>query len=296
MKNCIMFLIVIAPVFLSAQFNVNIDESAKTFSKGSNPAYEFELTGSHLEKAQKDWMSYQSKGAKGKTAVINGEVVTLSAVNANISATPFNIYSRLLETTTGVKITAWVTINNDSVYMSNAVGDKNLAVEKYLHDFAAQEYRDVVKSQLKDENQKLKKLQEQLKDFIDQQESSTKKSNEFQRSINNNKDKIKVNEGDQANKQSQISNQKQVVEDLKANPGATLDAAKKTLSQYEKDLTKLINEKEKLFKEIDKWAAKIDSQNRETNAALDGQKMKYNEIDAQKAVVQAVQNKLDAIN
>ncbi len=295
MKNCIAFLTALLPFFVSAQLDVRIDESPKSFSKGNYPAYQIDLPKSRLEKTEKDWMNYIQKGAKGKPALVNGEVVMQNAVSPNISAAPFNVYSTLLETTAGVRLTSWFSQNNDSLFFSNAIGDRNLAVEKYLHDFAVQEYKEIVQNELNDENAKLKKLQGELKDLYNEQDKSNKKSSQLQRSIMRNRDEINVNDNDQANKQAQIDRQKQIVEEQKSNPGPALDAAKKALRGYERDLDKLINKKERLYKQIDNWSAHSNAEDRDSNDAMAGQRKKYAEIDHQKAVIQVVKNRLDAI-
>ena len=295
MKKVFLFLVAVLPILLHAQFDVKFDESARPFSKGTYPAYQFELTQSHLQQTEKDWMDYLHKGAKAKPVSVNGEVSIAGAVSENVWPAPFNVYSTLLETTTGVKLTVWVSLNNDSIFVSGALADRNLAVEKYLHDFAAAEYRAIVKSELEGENTKLKKLQNELEALYHDQDAATKKSNRFNRAIERNRNKIQINETDQRNKEDQIQRQKMKVEDLKAYPGPDLDAARKTQRRYERDLNKLINTKEKLHKQIDRWEANIRAQGRNTTTALNGQNEKTAQIDQQKTVVQAVQNKLDNI-
>ena len=295
MKKIFLFLTATLPALLYAQFDVKFDESARPFSKGTYPSYQFELKQSHLQQTEKDWMEYLHKGSKGKPVSVNGEISITGAVSENVWPAPFNVYSTLLETTTGLRITAWVSLNNDSVFVSNALPDRNLAVEKYLHDFAAAEYRVIVKNELDEESAKLKKLQNELEDYYHDQDAATKKSNRFKRSIDRNRNKIQINEADQRNKEDQIQRQKMKVEDLKAYPGPELDAAKKAQRDYEKDLNKLVNKKERLHKQIDRWEAKIRAQGRNTSAALAGQNEKKALIEKQKLVVSAVQAKLDDI-
>ena len=295
MKKFIVLILALLPAILFAQLDIKVSESTQTFSKGAKPAYQFEIPQAHLKQTKKDWISYLKKGAKAKLIDANGEVWMPGAVSDNVTSAPFNVYSTLLETTTGVRLTAWVSFNNDSIYISPGISDRNLAVEKYLHDFALLEYKVAVNAQLQSENVKLKKLQNQLEVLYKQQDKANKKSNEFKRDIERNEDKIRTNENDQQTKQSQIATQKQAVDDQRNNPGPALDAARKTLKDYQSALNKLINQKEKLHSQIDKWEANIRAQDRNTAAALDNQKAKSAEIDQQKTVVKVVGDKLDNI-
>ena len=295
MKNVAVLLMALLPAVVFAQLDIKISESTQTFSKGAKPAYQFEIPQAHLKQTKSDWMDYLKKSAKGKPAIVNGEVWMNGAVNDNVTFGPFAVYSTLLETTTGVTLTAWVSFNNDSIYISPSISDRNLAVKKYLHDFALLEYKVVVKAQLQAENVKLKKLQNELESLYKQQDKANKKGNEFSRDIERNRDKIRTNENDQQTKQSQIATQKQVVDDQRNNPGPELDAARKSLKEYQSALNKLINQKEKLHRQIDKWEANIRAQDRNTTAALNNQKTKSAEIDQQKAAVKVVSDRLDNI-
>lgn len=287
-----LLIIALSPFGLLAQPDMSIDEAVRSFSKGSFPSFKMQINQMHLGDMQKDWISYLKTGSKNKPETANGEISMRGAVNANISPAPFNIYSVLIETPSGVVLTAWFT-ENDSVFISKDANDRDLAVQKYLYDFAVTQYREAYKKELKAENEKLKKLQNDLKDLIKQQDKATKKSNEASRSIDRNKDLIISNQTDQQNKQDQVTYQKQTVDNLKSNPGATLDAAKKELKGFESDLKKLINAKEKYYKEIDNWNKEIRDCQRNIENSTRDQGAKQIDIDKQQPVVQAVQAKLD---
>jgi hypothetical protein len=293
-KYALAFAFFILVVLAFAQQTINIDEAIRPFSKGNYPSYELEIPQTHLSDITKEWLKYLKNGSKSKPVEANGEIWIIGAVNANVSPAPFNVYSKLLETTTGVELTAWLT-DNDSVYISRDQNNRDLAVQKYLNDFAAAQYRAAVKIELNGENEKLKKLQDELNTFIKQQDKSTKIIDEDRRSIGRNNDLLQTNLNDQQSKQNQIAQQQQTVDGLESSPGATLDAAKKQLKQYQNDLKKLINVNEKLHKEIDKWDADIRTEQRNITDSQNNQQLKNAEIDKQKMVVQNVQAKMDNI-
>src|ERR1700753_166312 len=118
-----------------AQDPLNVDEAVKPMSKGSNPSFTVLIPQNTLKSTDKDWRKYIGAGSKGKVVDANGEIFIAGAVNKNVSATPFNVYSTLVETTDGVRLTAWLSLN-DSVYISKDQGnDRDLAAQKYVRDF-----------------------------------------------------------------------------------------------------------------------------------------------------------------
>lgn len=293
-QNFLICTLLIASSALFAQKPLIVEESARTFSKGSLTAYSATIPQTTLKDAEKDWMKYMATGSKSKTALVNGEYVLLGAVNKNVSPNPFNVYSKLLETTEGVNLTVWLT-ENDTVFISKEISaDKALAAEKYVRDFVLQEYQETVKAELKAENDKLEALGKEQDNLVKAEEKSAKKISEAQRSIQKSKDMINTNNADLQNLAYKISSQKGMVErtasDQNANKGA-----KQTLKELE-------NEKKKLQKGIETQNKNIDSMNKqirdeERNLAegKEQQKSKIAEIEKQKQVVQTVQTKLENI-
>ena len=68
-------------------------------SKGTYPCFSAEIPRAKLKDVQKDWKKYISAGSKAKVLEANDEISIAGAINKNISSDPFNVYSRLLETT-----------------------------------------------------------------------------------------------------------------------------------------------------------------------------------------------------
>src|SRR5580698_2344458 len=97
-----------------AQEKITVDESPQPMSKGTYPAYMTEIPGAKLKDVQRDWKRYITSGSKGNVLEANDEISIIGAVNKNISLEPLNVYSHLIETTRGVKVTAWLNFK-DSV-------------------------------------------------------------------------------------------------------------------------------------------------------------------------------------
>lgn len=295
MKKMILYpLMLLIPFFAIAQ-TIPIQQSTQPCSHGDQPAFQLLIPEAKLKDIERDWTRYLKAKAKGKTEEIAGEIVMYGAVKKNIAPDGFNVFSKLLETTEGVMITAWF-MRSDSAFMSKEKdSNQTLAVEKYLQDFAIPEYKSIVKGELNSENKKLSDLQNDLKGFINSEEKSNSKINENERSINRNKTQIRTNENDQKNQQSRIGKQKTVVESLKSTPGDAYKEAGKTLKEMENGLKKLVNENEKLNKQIDKWEKEIREEGRNIDQSKQDQSLKNTAIERQRAVVKSVEDKLKSI-
>lgn len=295
MKKFLLLFVLSVPFLVWAQSTIAVEQSAQTFSRGEQPSYRVLIPGGKLKDVSNDWNKYLKTKSKGKVEELNGEFVIYGAVNKNVAADGFNVFSKLLETTEGVQLTAWF-MRSDSTFMSWKTDEnQSKAVEKYMSDFAAAEYRDVVGTELKGEQKKLDELEKELKGFINDEEKSSKNINESERTIERTKTEIKTNEGDQKLKNDQVTKQKAVVESLKATPGDAYKEADKTLKGFENELKKLINENEKMHKQIDKAEKDIREERRNIDKSRQDQNAKRADIDKQRAVVKQVQEKLDGI-
>lgn len=284
-----------AVITIKSVQNIEILDGERTFSKGTFASYQFTIPQAYLKDVSKDWQKYIKAGSKGKVAEENGETSIAGAVNKNVSGTTFDVYSTLVETTDGVRMTVWLT-GPDSAYISKANNtDKDLAAQKYLHDFAVEAYKDAVGRELKEQQDGLKSLEDNLKEFIKDEEKSNKKINEDERSIERQKNAIKMNDNDQKNKAEQIGAQKKLVEQQRAISADAAKDAEKTQKGYESELKKLEKDNEKLNKEIDNWEKDIREEGRNIEKSKQNQRLKNDAIEKQKLIIKAVEEKLAAI-
>lgn len=298
MKKTLKYLAVVAPFFLQAQVAITIEESDKPFSKGSASAYTVEIPENKIKDVERDWVKYlNTNSAKGfKPETVNGEIIMRGAQHKNLSPTPFVVYSKLLETSTGVRLTAWLS-ENDSVFISGALGDdKDIAANKYVRDFAVLQYREVVKRELGREEDKLKKMEGELKSLISDEDKSKKKINANDREIERHRSQIAINKGDEARKVEQINTQKSVVDNTRQAYGDTNKEAKKALADLEKERKKIEGGSEKLNKDIDKLQQDIRAEERNITQSQQSQQEKTAEIEKQKTVINQVEAKLKGIN
>jgi hypothetical protein len=291
-KHFSALLIMIFPTLLSAQTEVVFDEAPRPFTLGTQNSFQFDLKSLKAKDVEKDWMNYLKIGSKSKAQSLNGEIIILGAVNTNISLYPFNVYSKILETTEGVRMTAWFALN-DSTYIANdSTSDKNLAAQKYLRDFAITQIKKVAQVEVDAEKAKLKVLETDLNGIIKQIEQSNKKISESNRTIDRNKDNIRANELEQANKARQIQSQKQTVDNTRQAYGATNKAAQDALKDLEKEKSKLEKEKEKMSKEIDNANVEIRKEERTIEKLNTDKQAKETAITAQKEKVKEAEEKV----
>ncbi len=290
--------LLIALVFVysaSAQREILVAQSVQLCSKGEHASYQVLIPEAKLKAVESDWKKKLRNKSKGKVEEQGGELIIYGAVDKNVAPEGFNVFSKLLETTEGVLLTAWFMRSDSSFISRETATDKTLAAEKYVRDFAVEEYKEVVKAELNSEQKKLSDLEGDLKQLVNEEEKANKKINEDERSISRTKTEIRTNEADQKLKSDQIAKQKATVESLKNTPGDAYKEAEKTLKGMENELKKLVNENEKLHKQIDKWEADIREQQRAIHKSTQDQYQKRADIDKQKSVVKAVEDKLGNI-
>jgi hypothetical protein len=277
-----------------AQKNITVDEAPRPMSKDTQFSYLVEIPQAKVKQVEKDWLKYISIKSKGKATVVNGENLQTEAVYKNISPNPFNVYSKLVETTDGVNLTVWLTDNNAAFISKTPNSIEDLAVQKYVRDFAVQEYKLAVEEELKMERNKLNDIEKQQASLIKDEEKSNKKINDNLRAIAKAKDKIVTTQSDIDAASVKIENQKTMVDKTAADANAT-KGAKKTLNDLEKDKVKSQKNTDGDAKDIESWEKEIREEQRNIADGKQKQGLKLSDIDAQKQIVYGVQTKLSNI-
>jgi peptidoglycan hydrolase CwlO-like protein len=267
----------------------------KPMSKGTQPAYILNLPGAKLKEIETMWGKYVSRGTKEKIQNNKGEWTIIGAVERNISPSPFYIYATLLETTEGVRLTSFFSEQDVFLAPGTAPEEKLLAIKKYLNDFAQLVQIQKTKSDLEAEQKILKIMEGSLSDLQKKFDQSEKRAAESKRTIEKNEAEIRRIEREIDMKNTQISQQKELIVKLANALGDEKKAAQNTLKGLEKDKAKLYKEKEKMSREIDKCKANIRNQERE-QAKINVQKSNLQtDIDKQNEKVRNIQEKLAAI-
>ncbi len=286
--------VVSVSVSVFAQKQITVLEDTFAMSKGTQTGFQVVVPQITLIEAEKQWLKYVATGTKVKATAVNGENIQPGAVNPNVSPKPFTIYSKLLETTEGVRITAWLT-ENDTIFFSKQVNsDQDLAVQKYIRDFAVAVYHNEVKDELQAEQDKQKALEKELNNLIKEEEKSGKKISESNRAIQKSTDNIATNNGDIQNMAYKISDQKGMVERTASDPNAH-KGAKQTLKDLENQRKKLQSQNVAENKNIDAMNKTIREEERKITDLKEREASKTTEIEQQKQKVKEVLTKLEGI-
>ncbi|MFI5218562.1 MAG: hypothetical protein ACHQNT_03655 [Bacteroidia bacterium] len=278
-----------------AQKPIVVEEVIKEMSRGMQTGYEVLIPEITLRDAKSALSKYLRKDSRGKVEEAKGELFINGAVNKNISADLFTVYSKLLETDDGVKLTAFFTENDTLFFTSSLNPDQGIAIKKYLRDFALMQYRDLVKKDLETQERKQKELEHQLGELIKAKQKSERVISESKRTIENNKKEIALNNQQDNDKAAAVLSQKQIVSSLKGSGGEEEKVAEKTLKNLQNDKRKLEKEKESLEREIDKLTIRIEDEQRSIENNLKAQEGKNNEIEKQKVKVKITEVKLNTI-
>ncbi len=278
-----------------AQKQITVIETVQPMSKDAGQvSFATVIPQTNLKEAEKNWLKYLGNGSKGKATVVNGNSLQVGVVNKNVSANPFDVNSKLRETTEGVQLTVWFPENSKVFTSKEQSTGANQAMEKYVRDFGVQEYTRVVQRELKAEQDKLKKLESELARLIKDEEKSIKTVSENERTTERANDAIATNNRDIQNSTDKISGQKYNVERNAADANAQ-KGAKKTLGELEDDKKDLQKQNEKQGKQMDSRGKENRAEERSMVSSIEKQAAKTEAIEKQKAVVAEVQAKLNNI-
>lgn len=294
MKHLFFLFLTVSFLSASAQQTIRVTEAFNPMSRNMQPSFQVEIPQASLKQVYSNWLKFLGSWSREKASLLNGENHQSGVVYVNISATPFRVYSKLLETPTGVRLTAWFT-ENDTLFFSSAQDTgRAMEIQLYLHEFALREYREAVRSELSREQSVLGRLTSELERLLKTEEASLKEISEDQRSILKTRDAILTNDADIKILTMKIQDQKGNVDNNAADPNA-MKGAKKTLRELENDKRRLQRQNESHHKNIDTWDKDIREALRSVTDTRNRQTVKMAEIDLQHQRVQEVQSHLDGI-
>jgi hypothetical protein len=189
-----------APAFLFSQKEIVVSEQDKSMSAGTKNCYVMVIPQAKLKDVTDAWKKLVRKDAKGKPEDNNGELVMVGASNKNISAAPLTITGKLVETSEGVQVSAW--ISDGDFISTTSAPDKSVAVKKYLHDFGAQQYKEAVKDELEAEQKKSKDMEKVYDGFVKDQKKAESNIESHKKDIEKLQNKIKDEEANITKAQS----------------------------------------------------------------------------------------------
>ena len=214
------------PTFLFAQKDITVSEGEKPMSLGTKNGYVAVIPQAKLKDVVEEWKKLIKKESKAKVEENAGEIKIIGAVNKNISSFPINLFSKLMETPDGIQLSAWVS-EGEMFVSTTAAADKSLAVQKFIHDFAAQQYRDGVKNELETEHKKAKELDKVYEEAVNAEKKAIENITNSNKEIEKIQGKIKELQmavdkakADQVPARAAADKQKEVVNQVSAKMAA----------------------------------------------------------------------------
>jgi len=274
--------------------NIVMLDTSVVMSKGLQPAIQINIPQISQKTLKHDWLKHIGKLSKEKASETESENLLTEVSNPNISPTSFKVYSTLIETTSGTKLTVWITSDDITFYSKGTNVDQHMAIQKYLYDFSFSEYQMVVMDELKTETNRSVELEKELTGLIKDHERSLKIISEDEGSIQKANDDILVNNSDMKNLSAKILLQKNLVDKTASDENAN-KGARKTLKDLENEKENIEALKETNNKHIISWNKEIREKERNITDLIEKQSLKETEINLQKGKVQIVQSKLDSL-
>jgi hypothetical protein len=299
MKSLLAFcvLLSVSITALKAQKPIVVSDDSLRFGKSTMPAITVTIPEVKYETALKSWTRELQSGTKSKIVTENNNMSIFGAKIKDISATPLNVYSRLSNLDTVMRLTVAFELKKDEyVSKSNSEEELNKA-KKYLKEFAKGEYLDVAKDQEDAEDKKLRDLQKDLSSLEREKTRLQKDIESANSTIFDENQNITVQKNELDAVSAEIVEQNKQLSAPEAADAT--DAVKKEKAAALKDLEK---RKKKALNSIESSQAKISKANNEidkANAEIpknERQQYQINDkIDAQQAVYQRYADKTKRI-
>jgi hypothetical protein len=290
MKTPSLFLLLLATALTSLRAQVFVDN--RPMVTGSQPALIIKLDGADSKFVESEWKEYMKP--YGKVAGVKGSkesIVEGIHVKDIGQGDLINVYSYAGKMADGTEMVVW--FSRGGRYL-DAKDKEYPSADLFLRTFAHKVNVDMIAIDLETQQKKLTKLES---DSVKLQKENVN----LHTTIENAKAKIAQAEIDiplnvrsQEAAQTDITNQKAVVESVKDNP-EEYKAQQKLLAKVESSFEKLLKENESLHKVITDANAKIKQAELDLETNLAAQQTNSAAIKDQKTVVSLVDKKLDDV-
>lgn len=294
MKNLLITSLILLTVSAYAQVPLVVDMVPQTNDNNTQISYVVLIPQATLKEVENNWNSYISHDSRGWGSNDNGVHTQKKMLVKNISADRFEIYSRMNETAQGVHLSAWLTQNGRALVSDAADSGLDLAAKKYVYDFAIGQYREAVQVELKMEQEKQKKMEDDLADLLKTKEHSIETVNENAREEKRTSAAINVTNRDIDDASLEIHDQKQMVKATSSDPNA-MKGAEKTLDNMEDDKQDLQKDNRKKNERLEELEKENRKEARSMNTTEQDIALKTTAIEEQKQTVRDVLTKLNNI-
>jgi predicted nucleic acid-binding Zn-ribbon protein len=247
------------------------------------------------ELVEEMWIKALEKGTKSDVAEAeNGEITIFGAYIEAAGDDPVNIYSQIIPRDSMVGLNACIELKRNEFITENMYESEFNQLKAYMHDFGKEVYTEVVKDQIKAEEDVLNELEKELKQLQNDQEQMEKQISKEEHKIDVSEDDIRTLESDLAVKNEEIARAKVSLNSAGDDP-VQKASLKDALKDLEKDRKKILNSIKKEKKNIVGNEADIDNTQVEIPSLIEQQNQKMQEIEQQRSRVAEFEKKLTTV-
>lgn len=245
------------------------------------------------EVVQKNWIKAIESGTRSKAVYDNGKWTLFGANISSISPTPMNVYSKLENQDSLVRLLVAMELKKDDFIQTGTHEPELASAREFVKQFAKKQYLELVAGQLKAEEKKLKEVERESSSYKKQQAKLERAMRSAEKTLKSEQEKLVTYNTELNNMSVELASQTMQLNELAEGP------AKEEREKYLKSLEK---RKRKITKGISSSQKKIDKANntiRDSSARIPGKETKQddaqNKIAAQQAVVNQFKDKLKKI-
>jgi hypothetical protein len=291
------------PVFLAlglmhasammSQTPIELKEDSISYGAGRYPGIIVNIPEAAYESVQKSWVKTLESGTKSKAVYENGTYTLFGGNIKEISPNPVNIYSKLDSRDSVVYVMATVELKQETYVQKGSAETELAGMKNYLKEFAKEQYLDVAKNQLDEQEKALRTLEKELSSYQKDESDLEKSIRSDENTIREQEDKLVIMNTELTNLSAEVITQTNEVNAM--TEGTTKEERSKYLKDLEKKKKKLSNDIESSENRISKSKQGI----RNAQDAIPGKQANQKDvkarIDAQQAVVNKFQNKYNTI-
>jgi hypothetical protein len=286
-------MVIISTMGIKAQKPISVSEDSLNFGKNRLPGLSVTIPEVTYEKTLKSWTRELQSGTKSKLVTENNEMSIFGAKIKEISPNPINVYSRIMNLDTMIKINVAFETKKD-LYIERSTGETDLTNAKlFLKEFAKNQYLDLAKDQADDEDKKLRDLERDLSSLEKEKTRLQKSIQSENTSIVTEKDNITVQNNELAIVSAEIVEQNKQLTTMEEGPVKKEKAD--YISSLEKRKKKALNSIEASQNKINKSNSEIDKANAEIPRNGKMQEQVNEKIANQQAVCQKYADKIKTI-
>ncbi len=248
-----------------------------------------------LQEAQQDWLTYIGYGNTGQDNAVNGESLHTGMINKMISPDAFNLSSRLVETIGGIRLTVWFTEPDMLRARQVQNENSNQALQKYVLDFAAVEYKRIVQDELRYSQERQLDLQTELRNCKMDQARLLKETKENKANIKCAYETMVIYNSGIQRLTDQIDFQKAITKNSSSESN-TGSQTQKEMNMMMSERKTLITANTKIHSDIDLWNKEIKDDARYMIKCKEKQTANGPDTDRQNIYVAEVQAEYDSIH